>query len=112
MSLRPSGSTPGRAAIRSVAARRERATSTAGVQIQSGATNNRVGTDGNGVADTAERNVISGNTSFGVLITGSGTTGNVVAGDFIGTNTAGTARIANGTGVQIQSGAAGNRVGT
>src|SRR5207247_10992511 len=32
-----------------------------GVLIAQGARNNRIGTDGNGVADAAERNVISGN---------------------------------------------------
>src|SRR5207302_1559144 len=49
------------------------ANGTQGVLIQSGATNNRVGTDGDGVNDAAERNVISGNTSVGVLIQSAGT---------------------------------------
>ena len=39
--------------------------------------------------DGGARNVISGNAGDGVLITGSGTTGNVVEGNFIGTNAAG-----------------------
>ena len=51
-------------------------------------------------ADNAgERNVISGNGPFvgdGVDMYGSGTTGNVVAGNFIGTNATGTAALANG----------------
>ena len=74
-----------------------------GVSIESGATANTIG----GTA-TGARNVISGNTSDGVEITGAGTTGNVVEGDFIGTNAAGSAAIANYAGVEIDSGATGN----
>jgi CSLREA domain-containing protein/uncharacterized repeat protein (TIGR01451 family) len=47
---------------------------------------NVVGTDGDAVGDPGERNVISGNTVAGVQIEGAG---NVVAGNFIGTNAAG-----------------------
>src|SRR5207253_715829 len=61
-----------------------------GVILAVTATNNRIGTNGDGVNDAAERNVISGNTQRGVLIQDVGTTGNVVAGNYIGTNTAGT----------------------
>ena len=50
-----------------------------GVEIND-AFNNTIG----GTADDPS-NVISGNTGDGVEITGSGATGNVVAGDFIGT---------------------------
>src|SRR5262249_50295704 len=57
-------------------------------------------------------NVISGNTQQGVLIENSGTTGVLVAGNFIGTNATGTSAIANGTeGIQIDSGASGNTIG-
>lgn len=85
-----------------------------GVLIQLGATQVRIGTDGNGVADEAERNIVSGNTGSGVDISGSGTTGVVVAGNYIGTNAAGTAAIRNGgtAGVFIQAGASNTRVGT
>ena len=51
--------------------------------------NNRIGTDGDGTNDTAERNVISGNGSAGVVIVNAGATGNVIAGNYIGTNAAG-----------------------
>jgi hypothetical protein len=54
------------------------------------ATNNTIGG-----TTMAERNVISGNTRDGVRIDTAGT-GNVVEGNFIGTNTAGTAALANG----------------
>ena len=67
-----------------------------GVVINSGATDNLIGTSGQSADDAGERNVISGNTYGGVEIEGSGTGGNVVAGDFIGINAAGTAALANG----------------
>jgi hypothetical protein len=56
----------------------------------------RVGTDGNGTSDSLERNVISGNGSVGVYIYGEKTDNNVVAGNYIGVNAAGDARLANG----------------
>jgi hypothetical protein len=83
-----------------------------GVQIQGGASGNTVG----GTAALA-RNVISGNSADGVLIKEAGTTGNVVAGNSIGTNAAGAAALPNGTadlpgeGVLILGGASGNTIG-
>lgn len=60
----------------------------------------------------AARNVISGNADHGVLITGDGTDNNVVSGNYIGTNPAGTASIANGvTGVKVADGPTGTLVG-
>jgi parallel beta-helix repeat protein len=53
----------------------------------------RVGTDGDGVNDGAERNVISGNTNFGVRISASSI---VVAGNYIGTSQNGLTARANG----------------
>ncbi len=96
-----------------------------GVEIDGGATNNLVGTNGDGVNDTAERNLLSGNLFAGVWITGQGTTGNAVAGNFIGTDVTGSVALDNGTqpvvdslgnyfggGVAISAGASGNRIGT
>ncbi len=77
-----------------------------GVNILGGATNNTVGGTAAGAG-----NVISGNTSSGVLIQSSGTSGNVVEGNLVGTNVAGTAAIANGNGVNIAGAASGNTVG-
>ena len=59
-----------------------------------------------------QRNVISGNTVYGVGLTGGLTTGNTVAGNAIGTDVTGTVALANGIGVLIQNGANGNLVGT
>ena len=94
---------------------------------------NFIGTDINGTADlgnggsgvvvdnapgntiggiaAGDRNLISGNDAFGVLINAAGATGNRVLGNIIGTNAAGTAALPNTlTGVQI-SGGSNNIVG-
>jgi hypothetical protein len=77
-----------------------------GVLINGGA-NNVVG----GTVAGA-RNVISGNGADGVLLFAINSTGNQVLGNFIGTNAAGSATIANGSdGVEIAAGAANNTVG-
>ncbi len=97
-----------------------------GVEIDGGASNNLIGTNGDGVNDTAERNLISGNDQDGVWINGQGTDGNGVAGNFIGTDIAGAIALGNGDGVTlseyfaninvggvvIAGGASGNRIGT
>ena len=56
------------------------------------------------------RNLISGNTTYGVHVDGSGATGNLIAGNYIGTDAGGTAAIGNGNnGVYLN--AASNTVG-
>jgi hypothetical protein len=67
-----------------------------GVQITN-SSNNRIGTDGNGVSDIFERNIISSNGGHGVGITTeffysftAHSTNNVVAGNIIGTDATGT----------------------
>jgi titin len=78
-----------------------------GIVIATGAQNNIVG----GTVAGA-RNIISGNTLYGIIITGSGTNGNVVEGNFIGTDVTGTKPIANNvSGVLISNGAQNNTVG-
>jgi titin len=52
-----------------------------GVEIDAGAASNLVGTNGDGVNDVSERNLLSGNLFAGVWITGQGTMGNAVAGN-------------------------------
>ena len=104
-----------------------------GVEIDGGATLNRIGTDGDGVNDAAERNLISGNSFAGIVINGRGTDGNAIAGNFIGTSVTGEVALDNGTvpalfiaknsmstsfllhiggGVVIEGGASNNRIGT
>jgi hypothetical protein len=78
-----------------------------GVAITSGATANTVGGTATGAA-----NVVSGNRLFGVFITGSGTSGNLVLGNKVGTDQSGTAKLGNGSdGVFIGVGATANTVG-
>ena len=55
-----------------------------GIIINEGADDNLIGTNGDGVRDVAERNLISGNTASGILITSIGTDGNRIAGNVIG----------------------------
>ena len=78
-----------------------------GVGVFGGATSNMVGG-----TTAAARNLISGNTGDGVGINGKGTSSNLVQGNRIGTNPAGTAALPNaGIGTAIYSGASGNTVG-
>jgi parallel beta-helix repeat protein len=57
--------------------------------------NTRIGTDGNGVSDSLEGNLVSGNGSLGMLLNGNGTQ---VAGNLIGTDRSGTLPIPNAIG--------------
>ncbi len=84
-----------------------------GVFINLGASDNIVGG-----STAAARNIISGNVQNGVELYGSGTSGNVVDGDFIGTDVTGTTAIdgngkplGNINGVDIDFGASDNTIG-
>ena len=78
-----------------------------GINVYGGAQSNLIG----GYISTA-RNIISGNNSDGVLLAQSNTTGNIVAGNYIGLNAAGSAAIPNnGSGVEINYGASVNTIG-
>jgi hypothetical protein len=59
----------------------------------------------------ADRNVISGNHASGILFLGSTAVDGNVQGNFIGTNAAGTAALANSAGVAIMNGAHGAIIG-
>ena len=56
-----------------------------------------------GGSASAVENLISGNTNYGVLIASASATGNLVAGNYIGTDPTGTTALANGTGVVIET---------
>jgi hypothetical protein len=77
-----------------------------GVVIQARASSNTIGGTAVGAG-----NIISGNTRYGVFINNPGTTGNLVQGNKIGINAAGTGALANGAGVVIINGASGNTIG-
>ena len=77
-----------------------------GVQVDDAAVDNTIGGPG------ADRNVISGNTNHGVHLADEETTGNLVQGNFIGSNATASAAIPNGgDGVAITAGASGNTIG-
>ncbi|MEO1165481.1 MAG: CSLREA domain-containing protein, partial [Chloroflexota bacterium] len=81
-----------------------------GIAIAS--SNNRVGTDGNGISDISERNIISNNSTNGVVISANAT-GNTVAGNYIGTDITGTLDLGNGqNGVALGGGSNNNIIGT
>ncbi len=54
-----------------------------------GAPNNHIGSNGDGVNDAAERNVISSNANNGLQISGTGANFNAIAGNFFGTDATG-----------------------
>src|SRR5208282_89244 len=76
-----------------------------GVICYNGATNNLIGGTSAGTA-----NFVSGN-YYGVCITDPGTSGNVVEGNFIGTDHTGTNGVGNYDNVELQNGATGNFIG-
>ncbi len=82
-----------------------------GVRVELGGFNNRIGSNADGSNDAAERNLIAGNALGGVRIFSAGSTGNTVAGNWIGLDATGTTALGNtGSGVVIDA-AASNTVG-
>ena len=82
-----------------------------GIAINS-SSNNRIGTDGDGIGDTAERNVIGANNNVGISISGNSSQDNVIAGNYIGTDATGANAIGNTFGgIQI-SGSTRTLIGT
>jgi hypothetical protein len=95
-------------------------TASVGIQVEGVrvyvAYDNLIGTDGDGVSDALEGNLISGHFDFGVMLQQTGALNTVVAGNKIGTDITGTASIPNGFGgsprAGILLGGYGNRIGT
>jgi hypothetical protein len=78
-----------------------------GVRVNNGATDNTIGG-----TTAAARDIISGNMDSGIAIADTGTSGNVVEGDYIGTNSSGTAPLGNAlAGVYLSGSASGNTIG-
>ena len=63
-----------------------------GILIENSATTNTVGG-----TTTAARNILSGNTLCGIQIYGNGSSGNIIEGDYIGTDAGGSNPVPNGT---------------
>jgi hypothetical protein len=70
-----------------------RVANTRGIWIDGGSSNNRIGTNADGVNDVAERNVISANVEQNIWLYQPTTTGNKIMGNTIGLNAAGTAAV-------------------
>ena len=84
-----------------------------GMIINNRASGNRVGTNGDGVGDDLERNIISGNQGYGIQMVGDGTDDNLIAGNYIGTDASGSVPVPNGIqGIVIGQGASANLIGT
>jgi hypothetical protein len=78
-----------------------------GILIAAGASGNIIGG-----TNALQRNVLSGNSQYGIFITDSNTTGNVVLGNYIGTGASGSSALANGlSGIFIGNGAGGTIIG-
>jgi hypothetical protein len=75
-----------------------------GVEIDAGASGNLIGTNGDGVNDAVERNLLSGNSQAGVWISDQGTEGNVVAGNYIGTDVTATRALGNAGVITVADG--------
>ena len=77
-----------------------------GIQFTSGSNSNTIGG-----TSAAARNVISGNTTYGILVGTDLSIGHTVQGNHIGTNAAGTASLGNGTGIWFGGGTYSNIIG-
>ncbi|MGQ9572860.1 MAG: hypothetical protein ACUVX1_02830 [Chloroflexota bacterium] len=77
-----------------------------GIWIAPGAQDNVIGG-----SSAEERNVISGNDLFGLSISGSGATGNVVKGNYVGVDASGTTALGNRHGVVLTDGPQDNVIG-
>jgi Astacin (Peptidase family M12A) len=77
-----------------------------GVYFAGGATNNTLGGTVAGAG-----NYVSGNISYDVSLSDPGTSGNLVEGNFVGTDSTGTNGIAGFINVELQNGATGNSIG-
>ena len=64
-----------------------------------------------GGTTAAARNVVSGNTLYGIYIKDPGTTDNLVEGNYVGTDKTGTVALPNDIGVQLQASGGGNTIG-
>jgi Astacin (Peptidase family M12A)/Right handed beta helix region len=78
-----------------------------GILVFGGASGNIIGG-----TNVLSRNVISGNLGYGIFISDSNTTGNVVLGNYLGTDASGSIAVPNGySGVFVGNGANGNTIG-
>ncbi len=77
-----------------------------GIFLHNAASNNRIGG-----TTAGDRNVISGNTSRGIEVSINAPTANLIQGNYIGLNAAGTAAVGNNTGIILLAGATNTTIG-
>ncbi len=77
-----------------------------GISIESTSTNNRIGG-----YTSVERNIVSGNTAYGILVFGNGAENNLIVGNYIGTDVTGNSAVPNTYGLLFDVGAAYNTLG-
>jgi CSLREA domain-containing protein len=83
-----------------------------GVEVGNGAKQNIIGGERSGASCDGPCNVIGGNGQAGISLLDSGTTGNLVQGNYIGLNPTGTSNFPNNLmGILIQDGASQNTIG-
>lgn len=83
--------------------------SSRGIQISSSSNGNLIGSDGDGIRDAGERNLISGNPINVEIVDADD---NHIAGNYIGTHISGTASLTSTIGVRINGGSERNLIGT
>src|SRR5207248_2012223 len=81
-------------------------TNNIGVQIYGGSSGNLIGG-----TTAADRNLISGHSNYGLSIHDANTRGNLVEGNYIGTDVTGKVAVAKGTGIRIDGAAQNSVVG-
>src|SRR5262249_3501417 len=83
-----------------------------GIQVLGGATKTLIDTNGDGLGDAAERNVVAANYAGGIEVANSGTDGTVIAGNYFGMNISGLVALGNRlAGIGIWVGATNTRIG-
>lgn len=73
-----------------------------GIWIASGSTSNRIGVSPASINQTAERNVVAGNTNAGIAVTSQGSN-NIISGNYVGVRADGAAALGNALGVYIDN---------
>ena len=68
-----------------------------GISLGYGTTNSIIGTNGDNVSDVLERNIISGNTNYGIRMYSHTSSGDKVSGSYIGTDITGLLDFGNGS---------------
>src|SRR5262249_23772942 len=87
------------------------------ISLEAGASSNLIGSNGDGLNDVGERNVLAGGQANVISIYNANTNTNVISGNYIGTDTSGTvglgaASAGIGFGNTGSGGPTGNRIGT